>query len=80
MPASPVRIQPVSPAVAAALLFVGVSPLRIGEIRRPRPALVIRCAPPVDPSRRTTTPLEHFDAEAAATAWIAELRGGAVRR
>lgn len=40
-------------------------------IRRVRPAVVIRT---FDPSRAATTPLPHFDATEAATAWIAELR------
>jgi hypothetical protein len=39
---------------------------------RTRPACVIRCSPP--PDKRPTEPLPSFDADEAATAWIAEMR------
>jgi hypothetical protein len=43
-------------------------------VRRARPAIVIRPTAPVEP--RAITPRIDFDADEAATAWIAEMRGG----
>jgi len=60
-------------------LHIPAEPIALASARRVRPARVIRTAL-VDPSRATTTPLPFFDRDEAATAWIAELRGGQAGR
>ncbi len=72
----------VSPAVAAALLGVGVSPHGIGPIARVRPARIIRTeAPRLTDLERAPTVAITYTRDDESSAWYAEHRAKqAVRR
>lgn len=69
--------RPVSPAVAAALLGLGVSPHGIGPIARVRPARVIRTgaeAPRLTDLERAPTVSITYTRDDDTAAWYADLR------
>lgn len=68
--------RPVSPAVAAALLFVVAAPHNIGPIARVRPARVIRTGeePRVTTRERAVTTPIRYTWDEERDAWYAELR------